>query len=166
MRFSYVLKGRNHDVDLEKVPGGYRASMGGQSYSVQVNVSIDGALHVLIDGKLVTAFLATQSSQRYVWVNGKSFSFEKLSAGARSLRTSDEVAEEILRAPMPGQVRQVLVREGARVERGQTLLLLEAMKMEIRIQASRDGTVAKLHVGEGASVEKDAVLVEMERETA
>ena len=63
---------------------------------------------------------------------------------------------------MPGQVRQVLVSEGDEVENGQTLLLLEAMKMEIRIQANMDGVLAKLHVAEGETVDKDATLAEIE----
>ncbi len=51
---------------------------------------------------------------------------------------------ESLRAPMPAQVRAVQVAEGDEVEAGQTLLLLEAMKMEIRLQAPRAGRIARL----------------------
>jgi biotin carboxyl carrier protein len=59
---------------------------------------------------------------------------------------------------MPAQVRSVEVYEGEQVEKGQVLLLLEAMKMEIRIQAPRAGKVVKLSVGEGQPVERDQVL--------
>jgi len=56
----------------------------------------------------------------------------------------------------------VNVAEGDAVESGQTLLVLEAMKMEIRIQAPMDGVVARLAVGEGDTVEREEFLVEVD----
>jgi pyruvate carboxylase subunit B len=63
---------------------------------------------------------------------------------------------------MPAQVREVRVREGDLVEKGQTLLLLEAMKMEIRLQAPHGGRVARLLASAGSQVDRDQVLVELE----
>jgi biotin carboxyl carrier protein len=63
---------------------------------------------------------------------------------------------------MPGQVRAVNVSEGEAVVKGQTLMLLEAMKMEIRIQAAMDGQVRKLFVVQGQTVEREQALVEIE----
>jgi biotin carboxyl carrier protein len=67
-----------------------------------------------------------------------------------------------LTAPMPGQVRAVNVSEGDAVTKGQTLLLLEAMKMEIRVQAPRDGVVKKLFVQQGQTVDREQMLIEIE----
>jgi len=65
-------------------------------------------------------------------------------------------------APMPGLVRSVSVVEEEAVKKGQTLLVLEAMKMEIRIQAPLDGLVKKLLVKQGQTVEREQVLIEIE----
>ena len=65
---------------------------------------------------------------------------------------------------MPARVRALQVAEGERVEAGQTLLLLEAMKMEIRLQAPRAGRIARLLASTGESVEREQVLVELESE--
>ena len=65
-------------------------------------------------------------------------------------------------APMPGQVRSVSVSVGDVVKKGQTLLTMEAMKMEIRIQALKDGKVKNLHVTQGQTVEREQILIEME----
>jgi biotin carboxyl carrier protein len=62
---------------------------------------------------------------------------------------------------MPAQVRAVQVEEGEKVEKGQTLLLLEAMKMEIRIKAPASGSVKRLLVEAGQTVEKDQLLAEV-----
>ena len=64
-------------------------------------------------------------------------------------------------APMPGNIWKVLVKEGDRVEEGQALVILEAMKMENEIGAPAAGTVAKVHVDEGASVDSGDVLVSL-----
>jgi biotin carboxyl carrier protein len=55
---------------------------------------------------------------------------------------------------MPGVVRRVLVGQGERVERGQVLIVLEAMKMEIRVSAPHAGVVETISVREGESVER------------
>jgi propionyl-CoA carboxylase alpha chain len=62
---------------------------------------------------------------------------------------------------MPAQVRSLLVTEGQEVKQGQTLALLEAMKMEIRLKAPRDGRVAQLVAQEGDSVDRDQVVLKL-----
>ena len=63
---------------------------------------------------------------------------------------------------MPGRVLDVLVAAGDAVKRGATLVLLEAMKMELRIQAAADGQVTRIHVKPGEVVERGQVLVEVD----
>jgi propionyl-CoA carboxylase alpha chain len=71
---------------------------------------------------------------------------------------ADEVTPGSLLAPMPGTVARIAVGAGDRVRAGQTLLWLEAMKMQHRINAPGDGIVAELPVHEGQPVEVGAVL--------
>ncbi|MBK8217100.1 MAG: biotin/lipoyl-binding protein [Myxococcales bacterium] len=63
---------------------------------------------------------------------------------------------------MPGRVVRVMVKPGDTVERGQALLVLEAMKMENEVKAKDTATVAEVHVAEGATVEANAKLVTLE----
>jgi biotin carboxyl carrier protein len=72
--------------------------------------------------------------------------------------------EDILRAPMPAQVRALQAAEGDWLEKGQTLAILEAMKMEIRIQAPHAGRLIRLLVSEGQSVDRNQVLAEIRQE--
>ena len=62
-------------------------------------------------------------------------------------------------APMPGKIVRVGVNAGEAVRARQTLVVIEAMKMENELKAGRDGTVAELHAREGASVDAGALLV-------
>ena len=116
-----------------------------------------------IDGQPVRVRWATRG--RHIWLHmaGRSFHFEK-AAGSGGSGAAGGSADRILRAPMPGQVREVYVEAGVAVEEGQELLLLEAMKMEIRVQAPRAAQVATVNVGAGDTVDKDQVLVELDGE--
>jgi biotin carboxyl carrier protein len=69
--------------------------------------------------------------------------------------------EAIVRAPMPAQIQAIHVMQGDVVEKGETLMLLEAMKMEIRIQAPIGGKIQRLPVQVEQSVDRDQVLVEI-----
>jgi biotin carboxyl carrier protein len=110
----------------------------------------NGKFDLLIEGKRVTAYVSSDNTKRWVTIDG----------ARRGSHAGHHAAGE-LTAPMPGQVRAVNVSEGDAVTKGQTLMVLEAMKMEIRIHAFQDGTVKKLFVQPGQTVEREQVLVEI-----
>ena len=85
--------------------------------------------------------------------------------GRRAPRDSGEHSRQGgLSAPMPGLVLKVLVRPGDKVHAHQTLIVLEAMKMEHNIEAPYDGTVKTVNCAEGGRVAEGVVLVELEQE--
>ena len=67
-----------------------------------------------------------------------------------------------LKAPIPGLITRLMVQQGDSVEVGQPLLVLEAMKMENEIRASRPGVVSTLHVSAGQSVTRNELLAEID----
>jgi len=136
----------------------YRLLVGEKAVDVEVLQAKDGQLDLSIDGKHVIAYVSADGTKRWVTVNGQTFLLTKAS-GAR--KSSGQHTAGELTAPMPGQVRAVNAREGEAVTKGQTLLLLEAMKMEIRVQAPRDGVVKKLFVQQGQTVEREQMLIEI-----
>lgn len=68
-------------------------------------------------------------------------------------------AGEPVNAPMPGNILRIDVKEGDKVKAGQTLLILEAMKMENEIAAAKDGTVVQIATSKGAVVETGTPLI-------
>lgn len=66
------------------------------------------------------------------------------------------------KAPMPGLIREVITTAGAEVNKGDILLILEAMKMENALKSPRDGKIKKVSVSTGNTVEKGQVLLEFE----
>ena len=75
---------------------------------------------------------------------------------------AEEAGAGLLAAPMPGKVTRLLVAPGQRVEAGQTLAILEAMKMEHRFAAPAAGLVTATHVVEGEQVEEGTILLDIE----
>lgn len=73
-----------------------------------------------------------------------------------------KAGQEVVKAPMPGTILSINVKEGDNVKKGQILLILEAMKMENEIVSPRDGKIAKIVVSKGSSVNTgdDMVIIE------
>ena len=161
MRYRYQYQGQVYEVNLERNGPSYRATVNGKSYDFELLDTQPGELSLRVAGRPLTLYWAADGSQKWVSLDGCSYRLEKPST--RSLgRAGERASEATVRAPMPAQVMQIQVAQDDLVQQGQTLLLLEAMKMEIRIQAPRDGRVVRLPVGEGQSVDRDQVLVEIE----
>jgi biotin carboxyl carrier protein len=146
---------------LEINPSGdnYVATMDGKTVSVQVIRAEDGRMDLLIDGQRVNAHVSSDMAKRWVTIDGHTIMLTKTSGAKQGVR-HDHAGGLI--APMPGQVRSVSVSVGDVVKKGQTLLTMEAMKMEIRIQALKDGKVTALHVQQGQTVEREQILIEVE----
>jgi biotin carboxyl carrier protein len=161
MKSSYEFASQLTLFELTPNGGGksYHLTVGEKAVDVEVLQAKDGKLDLLIDGKHLTAYVTSDGTKRWVTVNGQTLLLTK-AAGARKSAGGHHAAGE-LTAPMPGQVRAVNVNEGEVVSKGQTLLLLEAMKMEIRVQAPQNGVVKKLYVQQGQTVEREQTLIEI-----
>ena len=118
------------------------------SDSAMIRESVFKSVHVSSDG-----------AKRWVTIDGQTLMLTKTSGAKRGVR-HDHAGGLI--APMPGQVRSVSVSVGDAVKKGQTLLTMEAMKMEIRIQALKDGVVKMVYAAQGQTVEREQILIEME----
>ncbi len=72
------------------------------------------------------------------------------------------VKEKIIRAPMPGLILSLAVKSGDSIKKGETLLIIEAMKMENIIRANADGRIKDIFVAQGRAVEKNEKMLEFE----
>ncbi|MEO8348864.1 MAG: biotin/lipoyl-containing protein, partial [Acidobacteriota bacterium] len=114
------------------------------------------------DGELLPVRAARDGDRAFVARAGRVFEVRREQDRPASLPASTSADHGTgLTAPMPGRIRRTLVRPGDSVQRGQVVLVLEAMKMEHAIRAPRDGTVTRLDHAEGDLVEAGAVLAEI-----
>ena len=112
------------------------------------------------DGRARLVHVAQSPEGVWVHVDGAVFLLETGETGGAGARTRPAAGED-LTAPMPATVLSIVAGPGTQVAAGDTLLLLEAMKMELPIRAPRNGVVAAVHCREGEMVQPGVVLVDL-----
>ena len=113
------------------------------------------------DGKPHRFFLSWAEDQLHLWLDGYLFVYQRVDARPTSRREQVFTGDDIV-APMPGTVAEILVQPGDQVERGQTVMVMESMKMELLIAAPRAGVVLRLPVEPGSQVDKGMRLLELQ----
>lgn len=103
-----------------------------------------------------------------ILVNGVSYSFtieSPISYKRRKYLENQKHTSklEVIGAPMPGKIIELLIEENSRIKEGDSVLILEAMKMQNEIIAQEGGRIKKIHVKPGDTVSKDQVLIEIEK---
>lgn len=125
----------------------YKISIGGEEKNIVVNSSNSAEYNLLVDGVYVDVKFQT-ALQKYA---------SDLMEKTASLRR-----RQIIKSPMPGMVLKIKVEEGVAIKKGESVMILEAMKMENEIKAPADGIVKQIFVSEGTPVEKNVSLFEIE----
>jgi biotin carboxyl carrier protein len=162
MIYTYLYNGETHTIRLEhEADGHFTATIGERRFPVAAQPLRDGGWLLTIGEQRFTAYGAANGHQRSVHVGGQEYNLHvpDVSEKRRATRAGGD-----LTAQMPGQVADVLVTEGEAVQTGQTLVILEAMKMEIRVTAPHDGRVRRVLVRKGQVVERGQVIAELEGE--
>lgn len=126
--------------------------------AVRIHRAGDGSL--LIEGaRNLPAWGAVVGSTRWVFLDGRVFTFEADRPQGRRAGSAADAGP--LTAPMPATVRTVTVARGDTVRRGDVLVVLEAMKMELPVRAAADGVVSAVHCREGEMVQSGQELIEV-----
>jgi len=117
----------------------------------------NGRIDIEMEG-IKKFFHAVKSGDMW-WIHfeGKVYTVSSIESGTLS---SEEAGG--LTAPMPGTIQQILVTKGQKVRSGQTLMILEAMKMEHKIKAPNSGEIISINYSLGNRVEMGANLIEIE----
>lgn len=121
-----------------------------------------GTFSVTSGGTRQTVYVAGTAGDRWAFWNGVVFRATEDSDRSTPAGRERPGGRCTLYAPMPATVIKVLAAPGARMSKGETVVLLEAMKMELPIRATDEGTVTAVHCREGELVAADQPLVELE----
>lgn len=119
----------------------------------------DGVYRVSDDARHWTVAVAATGDERWIFVDGQVHQLEIGSVDSR--RRKSGAAGHELSSPMPATVVKILVEPGATVSRGDSLMMLEAMKMELSIRAPRDGVVSAIHCKAGDLIAPGVNLLDL-----
>ncbi len=148
-------------VPLVYRPGGWDLSLPGGTVAARGRLSPDGRLEAELGAVRRRAGFVRLGDELSVFLDGRG---HRLTLVATLPGDAPEHAAGGVVAPMPGTITALLVEAGAKVAKGQPLVVMEAMKMEHTLAAPADGTVAALHFPVGAMVEDGATLVDFQPE--
>ena len=122
-----------------------------------------GMFSVDVGGRREIVYVAGPPDDRWAFWNGHLFHADREDDRTRQPEAFRRVQlAQSLSAPMPATVIRVLVEPGSHLKKGDIVVLLEAMKMELPIRTLSDGTVTAVHCRDGELVQADQVLVETE----
>jgi len=122
-----------------------------------------GTLRVDSGGRSETVYVAGSIEDRWAFWNGHVFRSRQTRETSEARPTVTKThGVQLLAAPMPAKVTRILITAGTHVGKGDTLLVLEAMKMELPMRALSDGTVKNVRCREGDLVTADQTLVELD----
>jgi len=110
-------------------------------------------------GQIIIANVVKNKDTWWVHINGKVLTF----TSADSRKAGTKITQGSLQAPMPGTILDVQVSVGQTIETGQSLLVMEAMKMEHKITAPFSGTVEKINCKKEQKVDRGFVLIELKQ---
>lgn len=168
MKLIAEVEGGRHALELRREGGRVFAAVEGREYELEAR-EVGAGVYLLVHGGRVYECRvereAVDEGAAEVHVRGRAYGVRfidpKRLRGARGAAGHDGGRAEI-KSPMPGKLVRVLVERGQRVEAGEPLVVVEAMKMQNEMKSPRAGTVAELRAEPGATVNAGEVLVVVE----
>ena len=163
MEYYFRVRDEDHTVHVEWEDDAYRISIDGAApRTVQFTRDDLYTMRLQFDDTQWRAHVARSAQSIWVALGGDVYEVQVVERGASRRPSRVEADAGSLQAQMPGQIVSVAVQAGDAVQKGQSLLILEAMKMEVRVQAPYSGRIQRVMVQKGQVVERGQQLVEME----
>lgn len=162
MDFQFRIRGNIHRISVERRDSMYTVRHGNSEWTVEFNPSSQNPLTFRVNGKVHRVYMAEAEGRQYVSIMGKQFCVEKHEIRSGLSESSGFGQASTVCPPMPGMVVSVNVREGDIVEKNQSLVVVEAMKMENDLKSPMKGKVKKVHVSPGDLVDAGRPIIELE----
>ncbi|UCH77692.1 MAG: hypothetical protein JSU81_08165 [Candidatus Coatesbacteria bacterium] len=164
MEYEYKIGEEDHAVTAERRGASYVVNVNGREWEVDLVASEPGCYSLVAAGEAAEVVVVRDGPRRYVVVAGYTVVLEEGGAEAGVASAAEEIVGGVqtIRAPMPGKVVKIAAGEGEAVDKGGTVVVVEAMKMEHPLAAAGPGRVVKITCEEGQNVDADEPLAEVE----
>jgi biotin carboxyl carrier protein len=163
VKFAVTVGDTTEMVEVSGEAGHYRLTIGSEVWEVDGRLTAQGIYSLLIGGVSYVADVWDEDGACVVDVGTERYVINVEEHTRHIIRTKGGAGGGqmglTLVAPLPGRIVKVAVKPGDRVEKGATLLVIEAMKMENEFKAGASGTIAEVRVQPGQAVNGGDVLV-------
>lgn len=159
MKNGFKIGEKEYDVALSRAAEGYLLHMGDDNIPFNLVKGETGDWVLQTAQGVEHVVLASHGDDVYVHLNGETHHLRYDHPLQRLAELAEGSAEDTVRATMPGSLVSLAVETGQKIAKGETLLVMESMKMETTVVAPRDGVVEEVHVAAGETFDKDALLV-------
>jgi len=159
MRHLFAIGENEIEAALVRRGRGYVLLHDGREYSVALRPLEEERVEIEVAGRISRAQIARHGDDIFVLLNGECHVVRWIDPLVRLAQIRGGSLDDVALAPMPGTVIAVEVKAGDRVTRGQTMVVIESMKLETAIVAWRDGVIKTLHVSVGQTFDRAAPLV-------
>jgi biotin carboxyl carrier protein len=169
MKLEYLVDGAAQTVSLEKKDGTWTISAVGGTLEAEILRISDNEIVLFAGGEARRVFLVRDGDRLLVSAAGREFAITSARADSGRFHKGDDRSPDgglEVRSPMPGKVIKLCAAEGDECRKNQTLIIVEAMKMENEVQAGLEGVVKKIHVAVGDLVDAEKTLIEIEPKAA
>jgi biotin carboxyl carrier protein len=166
MKYEVLIDGYSHQVELERADKGYQCTVDGEPFALDVVMTARDVLSIIHDGRSYEAKREySLLGETHLIVGSERFLAEvrdPRSLRSRRAAAGVEAGPAKILAPMPGKIVRIIAAEGDGVEAGQGLVVVEAMKMQNEIKATKKGNVTRIAVKEGSAVNAGDLLAIVE----
>lgn len=146
----------------------YKLTINGHDYAVRIDRMDDSSADVTVNGTAFAVGIGSDGNAPSKIVSRpaavrpvQTESAVRTSSAAHAAQGAGTTSRKVL-SPLPGVINSINVTVGDRVSAGQTVAVLEAMKMENAIEAEKSGTVSAVHVSVGDSIPEDAPIISID----
>lgn len=141
----------------------YKYTIDGKEYQVSIDEIVDNIAQVTVNGETFKVEMEPEAEpEKKKVVLGQPSQDEEAGSESTSAGSANVNTANAIKAPLPGVITSIEVAVGQQVKAGDTLLVLEAMKMANNIEAEKNGTVTAICVKQGENVMEDTPLVVIE----
>lgn len=161
-KLALSIDGRTEELEVAGEAGALRVRLGDHWHAVELQPTNQSGLYsLLIDGRSWEVFARERPGGYELLIGNRVYDVD-VGRGRRAAEPEGVTGVWTLVSPMAGQVIEVRVADGDQVEAGQTLAVVESMKMNNELTAARAGTVQGVQVRPGERVEKGRVVLRVE----